>query len=85
MTEKREYCNAKCIKETSDELMIPSMLVKKVEKHWQLFTKKKIESGTFENIRIPFLVKFEFREQKAKYLAYILGVHETNKSLKDTL
>ena len=75
MAARKEYCNEKCIKETSDELMIPSMLVKKIEKHWLLFTKKKIESGTFENIRIPYLVKFEFVEAKARWM-------EINKSLK---
>jgi hypothetical protein len=64
MALKQQFCNQDTINEAAEKSELPKFLLKKIEEHWHSFTLKTITSSTFENVSIPFFVKFEFNKRK---------------------
>jgi hypothetical protein len=67
---KEEFCNNDVINEVSEKMDVPKFLLKKIESHWHSYVQRVISSGNFENVRIPYLVTFEFNKKKMDAINY---------------
>lgn len=70
MVKDIKYCNQDVINESCQKLEYPKFLVKRIEQHWHKFVLDTIQSGKFENILIPYLVKFVFNKRKMDTINY---------------
>lgn len=67
---KKEYCNEDVINEVSEAIDTPKFMIKKIEQHWHKYVQRVISSGTFENVRIPYLISVEFNKKKMDAINY---------------
>lgn len=76
---KKDFCNDDVINEVSEVVDTPKFLIKKIEQHWHKYVQRVISSGSFENVRVPYLIKVEFNKKKMDALNYSKAKKQNNK------
>lgn len=71
---ERVFCNQVCIKEVSTYLGLPVKDVKEILDCQSEYTKVVIESGSFDNIRWPYLGVFKSKTKEIQLINYIKGM-----------
>lgn len=71
----RIFCNPVTLKEVSTELGLPLKDVKEIIDCQSEFTKQIIESGTFDNIRWPYLGIFKSKTKEIQMINYLKGMN----------
>lgn len=72
----RQYCNAIIEREVADELGLPLNTVRKIADSQSLFVKIIMESGKFENVRLPYLGRFSAKLKEIQVINHLKGMTE---------
>lgn len=67
-------CNEKAIQEVAEELGVDRKLVAKIVDTQSQYTKKIMESGTFDSIRWPYFAVFKVNPKKIQIINHLKGL-----------
>lgn len=71
---KREVCNTVIIREVALELGLPIETVKQIIGAQSEFTKKIIESNSFDSVRWPYLGVFKSKPKEVQMINHLKGL-----------
>lgn len=72
-------CNEKAIQEVSKELGVKRDIIQKIIDTQSQYTRKVIESGTFDSIRWPYFGVFKVKPKKVQILNHLKGLSPEQK------
>ena len=75
------FCNKEVFKEVAEELGLTASEVEKVFNSQPKFTKKIMESNTFDGIRWPYLGVFKAKPKLVQFLSHLQGLNKEQAKL----
>ena len=86
MSNKRAFCNEEIFRNVSEELGLSVKEVREIFNSQSAFTKKVMESNTFDEIRWCYFGAFKIKPKKIQIAAHMQGLNsEAKKRFKQQL